>query len=513
MQSGESAVNKGRIAKNTLMLYVRMLFVMAISLYTSRVVLEALGVEDFGIYSVVGGVVSLFVFVNSAMSVGTQRFITYAVGRGDQQEVAKIFSSSLSIHMLIALVVFVLAQSVGLWLLNHKLNIPEERMFAANWVYQFSVLTTMINITQVPYTASIIAQERMNIYAFVSIFDGAARLIMAYLILVLGYDKLILYGFLYLLISMVVAMIYRLYAVRNFSYARYKFYYDKAMWRELGEYAVWNIFGNLAAVSFMQGVNVLLNIFFGPVVNSARAISMQVNGAMVQFVTSFQTAMNPQIVKSYARERVTEMMDLVFRGSRFSFLLLWIISTPLLVNMKYLLELWLVEVPPQTVIFTQIVIFNSLIDSLSGTLMVAMQSTGRIKLYQSFVGGILLMNLPICYLFLRAGYHAEVVYYVLIGCSVVALFARLWVVKRYLPLSFIGYFRSVIAPVSVLMFLSYWALRSGIFESDNFWGVFQSGVIVAILCVVASGVIGVTNIERVWLWGYIERTIKKVRGI
>ncbi len=499
MQHKEQAIDSRRIAKNTLMLYVRMLLVMMVSLYTSRITLEALGVEDFGIYSVVGGVVTLFSFINLAMSTGTQRFITYAIGGGDETEVNRVFSSSLSIHIIIAFVIFILAESVGLWFLNNRLNIPVDRVVAANWVYQFSILTAMISITQVPYTASIIAQERMNVYAAVSIFDCVARLGVVYALLMWGGDKLVLYSGLYGALTVVVALVYRFYSVRNFTFARYKFYYDKELWRDLGEYAGWNIFGNLAVVGYMQGVNVVLNIFFGPLINSARAISTQVNSALMQFVSSFQVAMNPQIVKSYARGEVTDMLELMSRGSKLSFVLLWVISMPVMVNVEYFLNLWLVDVPAHTVVFTQLTILNSLIESLSGPLMTSIQATGRIKLYQSLVGGILLMNLPLSYLFLKLGGESQIVYYVLIGCTVVAFVARLFIVKRYLPFSVIDYVRRVLLPVSVLIAVGEYIIMSGYFVRDTLWGVMQSGIIVGVLSLLLSVFVVMNRNERQWV--------------
>ncbi|MFR9603182.1 MAG: lipopolysaccharide biosynthesis protein [Rikenellaceae bacterium] len=505
MSNSESAVDNRRIAKNTLMLYFRMLFVTVVSLYTSRVALEALGVEDYGIYNVVGGVVMLLSFMNAAMSSGTQRFLTYALGRGDQTAVTRIFSSSLSIHILISLVIVLFAETIGLWFLNHRLNIPVDRLYAANWVYQFSIISAVVSITQVPYTASIIAHERMNIYAFVSIFDGVARLGVLYLIINLNFDKLILYGGLYLLLSVVVALIYRGYSLKNFKFTRYKFYYERSLWRELGSYAVWNLWGNLAAVGFTQGVNILVNIFFGPVLNSARAISIQVSGALVQFVGSFQTAMNPQIVKSYARDQTSEMVELIYRGSKFSFMMLWIISMPLLVNLDYVLTLWLRDVPSHTLIFTQWIIINALVDSLSGPLMTGIQATGRIKLYQSLVGGILLLNVPLSYLFLKLGAPAVVVFYVLVSCSVMALAARLYIIQRYLPISILHFIGRVLAPVLLLSSIGVVGVLSGLFERDTLWGVVASGLLVGLIAVVAVATVGLSRGERAWLWRKVKR--------
>jgi O-antigen/teichoic acid export membrane protein len=324
-----SEANK-RIAKNTVMLYIRMLFSMVVSLYTSRIVLNTLGVEDYGIYNVVGGIITMFSFLNGAMAAGTQRFLTFELGKNDAIQLSRVFSMSMSIHLMIALVVFVLGETLGLWFVNTQLTIPSERMAAANWVYQFSVLSAMVGIWSVPYNASIIAHERMNVYAYVSILEVILRLLIVFLLQWFGFDKLKFYAVLVFSVSLTIRFIYGRYSKLHFSETRFKFYWNKDLFNTLVSYAGWNLWGNLAVVAHDQGVNILLNIFFGPAVNAARGIAYSVKAAVYSFVQNFQVAMNPQIIKSFASGDFKNMHQLIFQGSKFSFFLLFFLFVGLM---------------------------------------------------------------------------------------------------------------------------------------------------------------------------------------
>lgn len=354
----DTVQNNKRIAKNTLLLYIRMLFMMAISLYTSRIILNTLGVEDYGIYNVVGGVVAMFGFINSSMSSATQRYITFALGKGNFTNLQKVFSTTLQIHVLIAVIILILGETIGLWFMNEKMQIPTNRMDAAFWVLQCSILSTIVMIISVPYNADIIAHEKMSAFAYISILEAVLKLAIVYILLIGSFDKLILYAFLLLAVQILIRFCYSLYCNKHFKETKYKHVWDKTLFKEMTEFAGWSIFGNLSGVLFGQGLNMLLNVFFGPVVNAARAIALQVQCAIQQFVNSFQMALNPQITKTYARGELEEMHKLMFRSARFSFYLLFFLSLPVLFETNFILTIWLKTVPENTVIFLRIMIVN-----------------------------------------------------------------------------------------------------------------------------------------------------------
>jgi O-antigen/teichoic acid export membrane protein len=375
-----------------------------VRLYTSRIILNTLGVEDYGIYNVVGGIVIMLSFLNTAMSSGTTRFLSYELGKADFKKMARVFSMSLNIHAMIAVVIFILAETLGLWFLNTHLNIPPERMNAANWAYQFSILTFIISVLSIPYHALIIAHERMNVYAYVSIVEVSLQLFIVFMLQWFGVDKLKLYAVLVFVVSIVIRGIYGLYSNKNFKESKYRFIWDKPLFRTLMSFAGWNLWGNAAGVLSGQGVNMLLNIFFGPAVNAARGIAYAVKAAVHNFVASFQQAMKPQIIKSYATNDLKYMHQLICQGAKYSFFLLFFLSLPILIETRIILQLWLKIVPEYTIIFTQLVIVNVLIDCFSGTLQTAAQASGRIKFYQMVIGGLLLLILPFSWMFLKFGY-------------------------------------------------------------------------------------------------------------
>jgi len=446
--------NNRRIAKNTLMLYFRMILTMVVSLYTSRVILNTLGFEDYGIYNVVGGVVSMFTFFNSAMSSATQRFLSYEIGRGDFVQLRKTFNATKIIHIGIAVLIFILAETVGLWFVKTYLVIPAERLEAAIWVYHFSVLSFMVSVIQVPYNATIIAHERMNVYAYVSIIEVTLKLLIVFMLTWITFDKLKIYGILYFCVVFIIAAIYRLYTRRNFQESRFKVVKDKKLYKTLISYSGWNLFGNIASVAKGQGVNILLNIFFGPVVNAARGIAMQVQTAVNSFVTNFQMAVNPQIIKSYASEEREYMTSLVIRSSKFSFYLLLLLSLPIIIEIDQILKFWLKTVPDYSSIFTILVLVIVLIDCVSGPLMTAIQATGKIKVYQSVVGSLLILILPISYFFLKQGYSPEITLYVNIVISIVALFFRLYLVWKLLEFPVLRFAKEIILKNIIIVLLS-----------------------------------------------------------
>ena len=446
--------NNKRIAKNTLLLYVRMLFMMAVSLYTSRVVLNALGVEDFGIYNVVGGVVAMFSVVSASLSSSISRFITYELGKGNQENLNKIFSSAVTIQIGLAGIIILLAETIGIWFLNVKMNIPEIRMEAANWVFQFSILTFAINLISVPYNASIIAHEKMSAFAYISILEAIGKLAIAYLIVVSPMDKLIFYAILMCIVALIVRFTYGNYCKRHFSECTYHFIWDKQLLKQMFSFAGWNFIGASSVVLRDQGGNIIINLFCGPSVNAARSIAFQVSNTINQFVTNFMTALNPQITKSYATANKEYMMTLIFKGARFSFYMLLFISLPILINTHYLLELWLKIVPNHTASFVQLILIFAISESISHPLITAMLATGKIRNYQIIVGGLQMMNLPLSYIFLHFGFFPEIVIVIAIFISQCCLIARLLLLRKMIGISIHQYIKKVYLNIIIVSITS-----------------------------------------------------------
>ena len=435
--------NNKRIAKNTLMLYARMLVSMLVGLYTSRITLNALGVDNFGIYNVVGGVVGLFSLLSGSLSAAISRFITFELGREDSDRLKKVFSSAITIQIVLSIIIVLLAETVGLWFLNNKLVIPIERMDAAHWVYQLSILTFVIGLISVPYNASIIAHERMSAFAYMSLFDVLGKLLIALSMYNSPYDRLIHYAILLATLSILYNLIYYIYCKKQFTECTYVFFFDKALFRKMFGFAGWNFIGASSAILRDQGGNIILNMFCGPAVNAARGIALQVSGAIQGFVSNFMTALNPQITKSYASGERDYMMSLIYKGARFSYYILLILSLPVIINARYILTIWLGVVPEHTVSFVQLVLIFAMSESLAHPLITAMLATGNIRNYQLVVGGLQMMNLPIAYLFLRFGYPPESVFFVAIFISVCCEMARLYMLRTMIQLPVRTFLRNV----------------------------------------------------------------------
>lgn len=443
MQQDSSANNK-RIAKNTMLLYVRMLFIMAVQLYTSRVVLNTLGVVDYGLYNVVGGIVTMFAFLNGAMVTSTQRYITFELGKGNLQRLKEVFTTCIQIHLFISLIIILLGETVGLWFLYEKMVIPEDRFAAAMWVYQLSILTMCIQVMSVPYNSDIVAHERMGVFAAISVIEVILKLAVVYLLVIGNYDKLILYAILIAVIQLLIRFFYTRYCNKHFVESRLIRFFDKKLAKEMGKFMGWNIWGNLAATFFGTGLNLLLNMFFGPAVNAARAIAVQVETAIANFSTNFLMAVNPQITKLYAQNNLQDMQKLIFRASKFTFILMLVISLPVIIETDMILKAWLKIVPDHTVVFLRLLLAIVIIDSVARPLMTAAAATGDVKLYQSLIGGILLSIVPLAYLVLKLGGSAESVYVVHLIICIIAFLTRLWVIKSMINLSIHKYFNSVI---------------------------------------------------------------------
>ena len=425
---------------------------MAISFYTSRLVLVYLGIEDFGIYNVVGGIVSTFLFLNGAMASSTQRYLTFELEKNDNEKLRVIFTISMFIHTVIALFILILGETLGLWFLNTQLNIPDDRFVAAFWVYQFAILNMMVLIISVPYNAVIIAHERMKAFAYISVVEVFLKLLIVLSLALSSFDNLIFYSFLYFIVQLSIRWIYIIYCKRNFKETELKgFTYDLNLIKEMTAFAGWNLIGNFSFMTFYQGINILLNIFFGPVVNAARGIAVQVQGVISQFFVNFQMALNPQITKSYASKELHYMYSLIFRSTKFTFFLLFVICLPLFLETNVVLDIWLKEVPMHTAIFLRLILITSIFDAISNPLIISAMATGKVKKFELIIGSILLLILPFSYLILKLGGAPYTVFIVHIFFSIVAYVVRLIIVKQLIFISLKEYFINVIFKCGLVM--------------------------------------------------------------
>lgn len=430
-----------------MMLYFRMILTLLVSLYTSRLILNILGVEDYGINNVVGGVITMFAFFNSAMSSATQRFLSFEIGKGDGSQIRKTFNATLIIHIGIAILVLILAETIGLWFVKRYLVIPAGRMEAALWIYHFSVLSFLVTIIQVPYNALIISHERMNVYAYASILEVCLKLLIVFMLTAISFDKLKLYGLLHFCVVFLIASVFRIYTRRHFEESKFLMVRDKQLYRTVFSFSAWNLLGNIAVILKGQGVNILLNLSYGPVVNAARGIAYQVQGALYGFVQNFQVAMKPQIIKSYATGNLEYMHQLIFRGTKFSFYLLFGLSLPIMLEPEIILKLWLKTVPDYAAIFLQLLLIDIIIESVSGPLVTSVHASGKIKFYQIIVGTLFLLNLPVSYLFLKKGYQPEITMYVSIIITTLAFIFRMLMASKLVNFSKTNYFRKVLIPM------------------------------------------------------------------
>jgi len=489
---------------------MRMFLIMLVSLYTSRIVLNALGVEDFGVYNVVGGVVTMFGIITGTISTATGRFFMIELGRGDFKKLNEYFRLALIVFFGFALIIFLLAESLGLWFLNVKLVIPASRMFAAHWVYQCSVIAFLLQMMLMPYNSIVIAHEKMNIYALLSIIEVILKLVIVFILQITAYDKLIIYAVLQLFITFSSFMFYYMYCKRKFPETKFSLFWDRKMFMEMGGFSIWTIFGSIATVAREQGINFLLNIFFNPIVNAARAIAYLVSGAINNFTNNFYTAVKPQIMKRYGEGNIDSMMSLVFSSSRLCYYLFMVLSLPVLIDISYILEIWLKTAPVITVLFTRLVIIIALIDTISYPIMAAVHATGKIKFYQIVAGGLLILNLPISYVFLKFNYPPEITMYVAVAISIVTLIARVIFMKTLLNMSLRKFTLDVIARIIAVTFVAYSFAYFiyGIFEV-GFIRLIVFSTISIIFSLLLVYAIGISRNERKMTNSFIGITFKK----
>ena len=453
---GNSSVNNKRIAKNTLFLYFRTIIIMLVTLYTSRIILNVLGVEDYGIYNVVGGVVAMFNVISGSLSSAISRFITFELGKGKDnfERLNRIFSSSINIQFGISLFILLIGEIFGLWFLNYKMNIPIERMEAANWVLQCSLLAFCINLISVPYNACIIAHERMKAFAYVSVLEAMLKLGVCFLIMISPVDKLVSYSTLLVGVAICIRSTYTIYCHRHFEESHYHFVFDKSIFKEMTGFAGWNFFTNSSYIFNTQGVNILINLFFGVTVNAARGIATQVDHAIMQLVNNFTTALNPQITKNYAVGNLDEMFTLVCRGAKFAFFLLFVFALPVLIETEYILTIWLKIVPPHAVNFVRLAIIASMVHIIGKTGFTAVMATGKIRRYVIWITTIGCLVFPLTWLAFEFGAPSEATYIIYVVVYIIVEITRLWLMREQFNFPISMFVKDVIVKIVIVTILS-----------------------------------------------------------
>lgn len=496
------------IAKNSLFLYLRMFLNMGVGLFTAGIVLNTLGIADYGIYNIVGGFVSMFGFLNASMSQATQRFLSFDLGKNDREQLRKTFSTAVTIHFAIALIIVLALETFGLWYINNKLNVPAERLPAVNIVFQFSVFSAFFGIIQVPYNALITAHEKFNVYAYISFLEIAFKLIILFLIVHIHYDKLILYSALLFCSSFIIRMIYRIYCRTHFKESRYEFYFDKAYFKTLLSFTGWSLFGEIAAVFRGQGNNLLLNTFFGPVANAAYGVTMMVQGVINTFVANFQVAVNPQIVKSFASEDKKRMFFLMKESSKLSFFLMLIIATPILYNLGFILKLWVKKVPDHTESFIFLSVVGVLIDTISNPLIMAAKATGNIKFYQMVIGTLICLCFPLSYLALRSGADPSIVFLIIIGINTMSLCFRFYFLKKMINFDYIDFIKTVIFRILIctgFVIVIHWVLFYEFGTGNTIMSLIGFGALSFTLTAATVFLLGIDKKELTFVKNLIKR--------
>ncbi len=511
--SNQTSDNNKRIAKNTLLLYVRMLFTMAVSLFTSRVILNTLGVEDYGINNVVGGIVTMFSVLSGSLSSSISRFITFELGKGNIERLKTIFSTGVNIQLGMSVLIIIIAEAVGIWFLNTKMNIPTDRMVAANWVFQCAILTFVLNLLSVPYNAAIIAHEKMSAFAYISVVEVSLKLIIVYMLMISPFDRLETYAVLLLLVGAVIRFIYGYYCKRHFEECTYHFVFDKPVLKEMTGFAGWNFLGNGAYMLNTQGVNILMNLYFGVAVNAARGIATQVDAALKQFVNNFTTAVNPQITKSYAQGDLDYMHKLVCRSAKFSAFLMMFFAVPIILETNTILTIWLKTVPDYAVIFLQWIIISSFMDTvLANSLVTSMFATGKIKRYQIIVTTVGCLVFPLSWIAFKLGFEPQVGYILYFIIYTILLFVRLYLLKDMVKLPVMMYIREVLYKLAPIIVVGFSIPGILILTMDAGWLRLILVCLLSVLVTAASEYfIGLSNKEKNFVAEKIKLVIGKIK--
>ncbi len=490
--------NNKRILKNTMLLYARMFLLMAIGIYTSRVVLNLLGFIDYGLYNVVGGFVSMFAIFTSSLSNAIGRYITISLGENNVDGTRVVFCTSLNILFIFSAIVLILFEVVGLWFINYKLVVPSNRIIAVNWVYQCAIVSFIVSLISVPYNSLIIAHERMNAFAYISLMEGLLKLGSAIFLSLLLVDKLVAWALIQVFCSLLIRYIYGVYCTRHFAECKFIRVFDKKLFKNMGVFAGWNFIGEFAGILRNQGINILLNLYYGPIVNSANAIAMQANGVVGQFSGNFLTAANPQIYKYFGAQELRKCYTLVQQTSRLSFLLMLILIVPILCETDYILKLWLSKVPQYSSDFVRLVLVLSLIEVISFPVITMQRATGKMKKYQIVTGTIHLMNFPLSWLFLYLGMPVVIVYEIAIFIAIINTFLRLYMLKQIVPISIMEFLNNVIARLFILCLLVLIVIH---FLS---FGHITNLLLSMFACMALVFIVGITSHERNKILSFIK---------
>lgn len=480
--NNETQKNK-RIIKNTLFLYLRMFILMGISLYTSRVILNTLGVEDYGIYNVIAGFVTMFGLISNSLSSAISRFLNISMGKNNKAEMQSVFSSSVNIQLILAITVLVIAEIVGPWFIATKMTIPAERLIAAIWVFHCSIIAFAINLVSLPYNACIIAHENMTIYAYLSILEAILKLVIVYVLVVFSIDKLQLYAILTLIVAIIIRCTYQLYCKKHYEESIHKWYIDGEMIKKMFGFASWNIVGNASVILSKQGVNILINIFCNPLVNAANGIATQVNNVIYGFATNFMTALNPQITQSYASGDMKRYHQLVENGAKYCVCLLVALSIPFLIETNYILSIWLKIVPEFSGVFVQLILLLTISEGFTNTYTTALLATGKIKWVMIFVAGVRLLNFPLSYFCLRIWGNPILTFLVSIALSQGCQYIRLMIMKRNINISITNYTFKILLPQCFILAITYIGTKYGI------QGFFQESFIRLLICLICAEII------------------------
>lgn len=504
--------NSKRIAKNTLLLYVRLFIVIIVSLYTSRIVLNVLGVVDYGIYNVVGGVVVMLAFLNTSMATGIQRFLSFELGKDNKEKLKDVFRTALSIQLVLAGLIVVLGETVGLWFLNNKMTIPADRLISANWVYQLSILSFVFIIFQSPFNAVIIAHEKMNFYAYISILETILKLLVVFLIGISPIDKLITYALLLSVVTFVILVMYFFYAKKKFQEVDLVFSFKSEMLISMTSFSGWNILGSLSYSMKSQGINILLNMFFGPVVNAARGLSFQVFTAINGFVTNFQIAFRPQMIKSYAQGDIDYVIKMLYFVSKLSFFLIYVISLPVLLETDMILKIWLGDnIPPYTSMFTRLVILTGIVDAFATPFSTVVHATGKVKWFQIVTSSIMIFVIPVSYIFLKIGFPPEFPLIIALLFTVFVQLVRILFVKRLIAFSVLQYVRHVVIPTLIIFVIApLLPLTLHIIYESSYVRMFLTIIMSVISTTIVTYIFGLNKrekadyTEKVKSWFYIK---------